>query len=473
MNPEVTSNLFDLIPGLGSLIGLQEEVTSTPLPEEPLQVPTDEYPSTEPGNILDAEPDSFGKGAATITTPVPPPIEENRRFVSQGVGKVSGEFEIDEYGRLLEKFFEMDSFAGDLIDSYNTWTKTLHKQIQAQSIEFEDGSVIKISRIHVIRPTIDSSKGSKPLTPIEARTRQLTYDATIMAMLSRWEPDRNGGFVETEKSNWFELIKIPVMLGSIWCLLHKRKDPKDRVNLLECPADPLGYFIIDGAEKVIMLQENLRSNRFFIYLTKIKNKNVPILRMTSVTLTEKSTMSLIKGISEDDSDAIKIQLGFLGGNLKSNPTLLNVLCIFQLFSQIVPEGAEDSEVNSLFGDEATIQHMILQFVKPENRKRVQLYLIPTLIDFRRTPDVIETIVKIKQWPTLVENNPKTMEDIKKVRDGKAITKAAATKAIIKGVSDSLFPHMKYLPNDILHRLQLLSLMIARFTEHLAGLRDIV
>ena len=476
MNLETASNLFSLIPGLEGLIGLQSK--TTPLtPEQQLQQdPSSQsslYPTEEPGEIEDPEPDSYKKGSVSITdVPFPPPIQENRRFVSQAVGRVAGEFEVDEYGRLLEKFFEMDSFAGDVIESYNNWTRVLHKQIQAQAIDFDDGSTIKISRIHMTKPTIDSSKGSKPLTPIEARTRQLTYAASISAVLSRYVRDKNGNFQEVETSAWFHLIDIPVMLGSIWCVLHGLKDPRDRANLLECPADPLGYFIIDGAEKVIMLQENLRSNRFFIYLTKIKNKNVPILRMTSVSLTEKSTMSLIKGITEDDSDAIKIQLGYLGGNLKTNPTLLNVLAIFQLFSRITPEGSEDSNEYAFFGEDDTIQRMILQFVKPENRKKVQLYLIPTIIDFRRTPDPINTIATMKQFPRLVPDKPTNIKDIRDVKSGEAITIGVATRTIIKGVSDSLFPHMKYRPNDILHRLQLLSLMIARFTEHLAGLRDI-
>lgn len=53
------------------------------------------------------------------------------------------------------------------------------------------------------------------------------------------------------------------MLGSNRCVLHNMSD-EQLAELGECPHDPRGYFIIKGAEKAILIHEQLSSNRIIV-----------------------------------------------------------------------------------------------------------------------------------------------------------------------------------------------------------------
>lgn len=53
------------------------------------------------------------------------------------------------------------------------------------------------------------------------------------------------------------------MLRSNKCILSG-KDEKDMSRLNECPLDPGGYFVVNGTEKVILVQEQLSKNRIIV-----------------------------------------------------------------------------------------------------------------------------------------------------------------------------------------------------------------
>ena len=47
--------------------------------------------------------------------------------------------------------------------------------------------------------------------------------------------------------------RMPIMVGSSRCHL-RNKSENELARLQECPYDPRGYFIINGTEKVILIQ---------------------------------------------------------------------------------------------------------------------------------------------------------------------------------------------------------------------------
>lgn len=57
--------------------------------------------------------------------------------------------------------------------------------------------------------------------------------------------------------------RLPVMLRSSKCILSSKSE-NDMALLQECPLDPGGYFIINGTEKVILVQEQLSKNRVIV-----------------------------------------------------------------------------------------------------------------------------------------------------------------------------------------------------------------
>ena len=59
------------------------------------------------------------------------------------------------------------------------------------------------------------------------------------------------------------LCKIPVMVRSCMCYLHKTDN-----HVEECRRDMGGYFIINGVEKVVLAQEKLRTNFPYVFPTR-------------------------------------------------------------------------------------------------------------------------------------------------------------------------------------------------------------
>jgi len=53
------------------------------------------------------------------------------------------------------------------------------------------------------------------------------------------------------------------MLRSSKCVLSDKSE-REMTALSECPLDPGGYFIVNGTEKVILVQEQLSKNRVIV-----------------------------------------------------------------------------------------------------------------------------------------------------------------------------------------------------------------
>lgn len=59
------------------------------------------------------------------------------------------------------------------------------------------------------------------------------------------------------------VYRMPIMLRSSNCVLHKKSEA-ELAKMNECPHDPGGYFIINGQEKVILIQEQMVRNRIIL-----------------------------------------------------------------------------------------------------------------------------------------------------------------------------------------------------------------
>ncbi len=53
------------------------------------------------------------------------------------------------------------------------------------------------------------------------------------------------------------------MLGCSKCHLVGQSE-KELAYLKECPYDPRGYFIVNGTEKVLLIQEQMIENRILV-----------------------------------------------------------------------------------------------------------------------------------------------------------------------------------------------------------------
>ena len=96
------------------------------------------------------------------------------------------------------------------------------------------------------------------VTPNECRLRDATYAAPIYVDLTYFKL----GTGKVQRKG-VPIGRLPIMLKSSKCVLSQKPD-RDLSDLKECPLDPGGYFIVNGTEKVILVQEQLSKNRVIV-----------------------------------------------------------------------------------------------------------------------------------------------------------------------------------------------------------------
>lgn len=355
---------------------------------------------------------------------LPAPIVQRIEAIDQINVNIPGEIVISQQGELLKKYLELEGFTGDLLETYNNWvTKQLPKQIASRPMRLADGSVVYFTRIHWVRPqTSVNNIESEPLYPLMARNDGLTYAAQLYADLEWYKGEQLLG-----ELSMVYLGQVPTMLGSVNCHLHGKTE-RERYEIGECPKDPLGYFIIKGTEKLVLIQEKLRMNRFFVFNADTKGN--PVCKMTCYTIKGSTMVTL----SRSEKNGIRLNLHFLGKD--------NTISVFQVFR--------------LFGitDPNTMIQFVLQFVKPHWHKKIWLILNPSFIELMSVGDDVE--------------------DISEKRGSKSLGLEQRRQQIYSLIHDELFPQMNTEdPESInINKINLLSLMIARYCENLAGLRPL-
>lgn len=152
-----------------------------------------------------------------------------------------------------------------LKDLINEETNTYKYRVEI-FIGGEDGTAIEIGT-----PTISlqNTEEIRILYPNEARLRNVTYASSVYAdIIVKIAYTTDSGAVidlspppETFKK--WQLFKIPIMLHSRYCILHNK--PKEFLKEVgECPYDNGGYFIVDGAEKVLITRQEQAFNTLYI-----------------------------------------------------------------------------------------------------------------------------------------------------------------------------------------------------------------
>jgi len=122
--------------------------------------------------------------------------------------------------------------------------------------------------------------------PNDARLRNFTYAAPVYLDMdvTTTLTDPGKGTKETRTRTLTRVLagKIPVMVGSKYCLLSESPEKHPR-ELGECSADPFGYFIIQGGERIILSQERMAENRMFVFRNnKAKHKEAEIIECKSI-----------------------------------------------------------------------------------------------------------------------------------------------------------------------------------------------
>jgi len=168
---------------------------------------------------------------------------------------------MDDRWVLIESFFKEKNLVRPHLDSFDDFIKNkLQEIVDEQGVIETDvpGLKIKLGALTIGKPTIHEADGSeKEILPMEARQRNLTYAATmrlsVIPIVDGYEEDAISVYIG----------KLPIMVRSSYCALANATR-EDLIKAGEDPADPGGYFIVNGSERVVVIQEDLAVNRVLV-----------------------------------------------------------------------------------------------------------------------------------------------------------------------------------------------------------------
>ncbi len=173
---------------------------------------------------------------------------------------------VKNYKKIIGNYFDQHSFVESNIKSFDNFLdKRLQKLVDEvgeivptiipQEVE---NFMIKLGKIKVGKPEITEADGSKRnIYPMETRLRSLTYAAPITL-----EVDSIINGIKNESFTTY-LGKMPIMLKSKHCHLNGLKGD-DLVQQGEDSNDRGGYFVLNGNERILIMVEDLASNKFFV-----------------------------------------------------------------------------------------------------------------------------------------------------------------------------------------------------------------
>lgn len=159
---------------------------------------------------------------------------------------------------LVTSYIESKGLVRQHITSFNYFISKELKNIlfanQLVDSDIDSSFFLKYTDIYVSLPSTEENMFSYDITPHECRLRDLTYSAFVYVDI---EYVKSKTIVAKKKCC---IGKIPVMLRSEICHLNRHSS----VSKTECSLDAGGYFIINGVERVILIQEQTSKNRMML-----------------------------------------------------------------------------------------------------------------------------------------------------------------------------------------------------------------
>ncbi|PMD56370.1 beta and beta-prime subunits of DNA dependent RNA-polymerase [Hyaloscypha bicolor E] len=187
---------------------------------------------------------------------------------------------------LLPAFLKVKGLVKQHIDSFNFFIEHEIKEIvkanKRVGSDVDGNFFLEYTDVRVGSPErleYDDRRPQNEITPNECRLRDMTYAAAI-----RVDVKYVRGKEIISRRN-IAIGRLPIMLRSSKCRLAGKND-REMAHMNECALDPGGYFIVNGTEKVILVQEQLSKNRVIVE-TDVK-KGIVSASVTSSTHERKS-----------------------------------------------------------------------------------------------------------------------------------------------------------------------------------------
>ncbi len=170
------------------------------------------------------------------------------------------------YRILTKRYYEEYSPVRSQIESFNYFI-----EYEMQKIIDEIGEIeititppgvkevkIRFGKVSVGKPDVVEPDGIRRIIyPLETRIRNITYSSSVYLELEVYYDDN------LREKSVVEIGRIPIMVKSKYCNLYGLSE-EELIKIGEDPTDPGGYFIINGTERVLVMTEELFTNRLYV-----------------------------------------------------------------------------------------------------------------------------------------------------------------------------------------------------------------
>lgn len=166
---------------------------------------------------------------------------------------------------LIKKAFEEYNIVDTLIKSFEYFVDVemteIVREIGEASPKILPPGVgdlrFKFERAYLTKADYVEREGvSRIIYPNEARLRNITYSGSVYLEFSVYQ---DGSFKGRYVAN---IGRLPIMVRSKYCNTYGLSE-EELIKLGEDPEDPGGYFIINGSERIVVLSEELSTNKLF------------------------------------------------------------------------------------------------------------------------------------------------------------------------------------------------------------------
>lgn len=358
---------------------------------------------------------------------------------------------------LVKQYLSFNKLTQQHLDVYNQYLKKAANIICSKKIDLKDGRFVHFDKLAFEKPYYRVKNIKYKLYPMQARKELLTYDSEWTVQLYIKKDDK---VIYTSK-NHIVIAKIPVMLFSDLCHLSGMSN----AELVKAGEDPLeqgGYFIIVGVEKIIMLEEKLSTNRIFIMPSPPKVKKYKTA-MKLTTNTNKGTF--LNEIIFNNNNIMKYSFQTLRKKEEKKEKKdqfektkkLNVIYLYHLFSMMYFDN-----------DYCFANEQIINFIKP--------YLLDQ-------KSIKHLFASLAEPSSINVGQPKPITALEIIVKKMGISNLSVNEknAKIKDLLKTVFEHLEdidpyenekvsdYQLRIIKTKIDLLSLMIARYLDHLSGI----
>lgn len=289
---------------------------------------------------------------------------------------------IEDKWKLVPAFLKGKGLVKQHIDSFNYFINVeIKKIVKANEKVLSDADslfYVKYLNVDVGSPDVEESFNvTRTTTPHECRLRDLNYSAPISVDI-----EYTRGNQRIIRNNLL-IGRMPIMLRSSNCVLNN-KSHFELAKMNECPHDPGGYFVVNGQEKVILIQEQKLRNRIIL---EEDHKGCIVSSCNSSTHERKTKTNIVgKGekyylrhnIFQDDVPIVAI---FKAMGIVSDQEIMQLIGTEEEFMRRFSSSLEECHMSNVFTQDQALRYL-------SNKRKQKRFLVSKLSVIDEMKDIL-------------------------------------------------------------------------------------